>query len=233
MTDAPQFLDHIAYRKQDGATPGIVFLHGYRSDMFGTKAVELDKWTREWGGHYLRFDMRGHGESVVDRPFAELHLSDWFDDCQRVLTELTEGPQILVGSSMGGWMALLLARAFPERVKHIVGVACAPDFTKRIPQRGVKVEGGYRFGDDSFATDAFIEDGNRLCLLDNGMMDVHCPVTLLQGKEDDVVPWQLAESIKAHLPDGQCEIVYLEKGDHRLNCPEGLAALKKATRAAF
>ncbi len=230
--DTPSFLDHIAYRRHDGTGPGLIFLHGYRSDMFGTKAVALEDWAKEWGTHYVRFDMRGHGESMVDKPFSELYLSNWFEDCARVLNELTTGPQILVGSSMGGWMALLLARHFPERVRHVVGVAAAPDFTLRLPERGYVTEHGVHFGDDSFATHDFLADGNKITVLQTEL-DLKCNVTLLQGKEDDVVPWPLAEEIKSHLKPGQCDILYIEDGDHRLNRPDDLAVLKKAVQNAF
>lgn len=229
---APSYLDRIAYRRHDGAQPGIMFLHGYRSDMEGTKALALELWSQERGHAYIRFDMRGHGESKVDEPFSELLLSQWFEDCARVLQELTKGPQIVVGSSMGGWMALLLAKRYPDRVKHMIGVAAAPDFTKRLAQTGTIAPEGVYFGGDSFASHKFIADGNQIAVLDTPM-DLRCSVTLLHGKQDDVVPWQLAETIKNNLKPGQCEIVYIENGDHRLNCPEGLAALKKAVETAF
>jgi pimeloyl-ACP methyl ester carboxylesterase len=231
-TPAPSYLGPVAYRKTDGQTPGIVFLHGYRSDMEGTKALALDEWTREWNHAYLRFDVRGHGLSQVDAPFRDLHLSHWLEDACNAFDRLTEGPQILVGSSMGGWLALLLAHEFPERVKHIVGVAAAPDFTHRLPDGGTRGEDGFHFGDDSFASDAFLEDGNALTLL-HAPLELACNVTLLQGKEDDVVPWELAEAIKARLKPGQCTIYYIEDGDHRLNRPEDLALLKKAAETAL
>lgn len=224
--EAPSFAGPMAYRQRRGANPGVIFLHGYRSDMEGTKAVMLDQWTREWGQSYLRFDLRGHGLSKVDPQFHELHLSDWLQDAETALN-LTTGPQVLVGSSMGGWLSLLLAKRHPHRVKAIVGVAAAPDFTLRLPDRGTKVEGGVRFGDDSFATDQFLEDGNGLALLDQPL-DLDCPIFLLQGKQDDVVPWQLAEAIKDRCDPMQCMIHYIKDGDHRLNRPEDLEILKAA-----
>ena len=226
---APSFLGNIAYRKRDGKSPGIVFLHGYRSDMEGTKALALDEWTAAWGHSYLRVDLRGHGLTKTEEAFRDLHLSDWLDDAARAFDELTQGPQIVIGSSMGGWLAFLLAKKFPQRVAHIIGVNAAPDFTKRLPQRGRRVEGGVAFGDDSFASDAFLEDGNRLCVL-GGAMNIEAKVTLLQGKEDDVVPWQTAEAIKNVLRPGQCAIVYVPDGDHRLNRAEDLDLLKKTVK---
>lgn len=231
-TPAPSFLGPIAYRKREGKGPGVVFLHGYRSDMQGTKALALDEWAEHWGRAYLRFDLSGHGLSDTGLPFRDLHLSRWLNDAVQAFDALTEGPQVLVGSSMGGWLAFLLAKQFPDRVKHIIGVSAAPDFTKRLPQRGRLADGGVYFGDDSFASDAFLTDGNQLCVLDDAL-DIKCNVTLLQGKEDDVVPWQTAETIRKCLKPGQCEIIYIEDGDHRLNRPEDLALLKKAAEAAF
>lgn len=229
--EAPSYLGPVAYRLRTGKTPGVVFLHGYRSDMEGTKAVALDAWTQEWGCSYLRFDLRGHGLSTVDQPFSTLHLSDWLDDASKVL-ELTEGPQVLVGSSMGGWLALLLAKRFPDKVKAIIGVAAAPDFTRRLPDRGKMGPDGVHFGDDSFASHAFLEDGNALTLL-HEPLNLSCPITLLQGKEDDVVPWQLAEAIKAQCAPDQCTIYYIQDGDHRLNRPEDLQILRTCVRFAF
>lgn len=225
----PDYLDHIAYRRRAGqGRTGILFLHGYKSDMEGTKALALDNWAAGWNAPYTRFDMRGHGLSRISRSFEDLFLSDWLDDAARVLNELTAGPQILVGSSMGGWLALLLARRYPDKVRHVIGVAAAPDFSKRIREnRGTRVEGGFRFGDDSFASDAFLDDADALCILD-APLDVSCPVTLLQGKLDDVVPWPVAEAIKAQCAKGQCDVHYIDDGDHRLNCEAGLAYLKKS-----
>ncbi len=229
--EAPSYLGPIAYRQRGGTSPGVVFLHGYRSDMEGTKALMLDQATREWGCSYLRFDLRGHGLSRVDQPFSALHLSDWLDDASKAL-QLTEGPQVLVGSSMGGWLSLLLAKRFPDRVKAIIGVAAAPDFTLRLPERGKMGPDGVHFGDDSFASHAFLEDGNLLTLLDKPL-DLHCPVTLLQGKDDDVVPWPLAEEIKAQCNPGQCTVYYIQDGDHRLNRPEDLQILRTCVRFAL
>ncbi|MBN2759277.1 MAG: alpha/beta hydrolase, partial [Rhodobacteraceae bacterium] len=118
----------LAYHKSDGRGPGIVFLGGFMSDMSGTKAVWLEDWARAQGRAFLRFDYSGHGES--SGAFTDGCIGDWAADAMAALTALTEGPQVLVGSSMGGWIALLLARAIPERVHALVGIAAAPDFTE-------------------------------------------------------------------------------------------------------
>ncbi|MCI5086493.1 MAG: alpha/beta hydrolase, partial [Rhodovulum sp.] len=118
----------IAYVKTQGTGPGIVFLGGFRSDMQGTKAVFLEDWAKQQGRAFLRFDYSGHGES--SEAFEDGAIGDWAEDAREVLTHLTEGPQVLVGSSMGGWISLLTARAMPERVCGLVGIAAAPDFTE-------------------------------------------------------------------------------------------------------
>ena len=122
---------HIVEAQGDiSASPGVVFLGGFRSEMTGTKASWLDDWARSRGRAYLRFDYSGHGASSGE--FEEGCVGDWAEDATEVLERLTEGPQVLVGSSMGGWIALLLARRLPERVAALVGIAAAPDFTERM-----------------------------------------------------------------------------------------------------
>ena len=118
----------IAYHKTDGQGPGIVFLGGFRSDMDGTKAVYLENWAKEQDRGFVRFDYSGHGRSEGE--FEDGCIGEWAQDAADVLDELTEGPQVLIGSSMGGWISLLLAKSQPERVQGLVGIATAPDFTE-------------------------------------------------------------------------------------------------------
>ncbi len=118
----------LAYDRVEGRGPGIVFLHGFRSDMTGTKAEHLAAWARAEGRAFLRFDYSGHGQS--SERFEDGAIGDWFEDAVTALTQLTDGPQVVVGSSMGGWIALLLARALPARFAGFVGIAAAPDFTE-------------------------------------------------------------------------------------------------------
>ena len=118
----------LAYHKTDGAGPGVVFLGGLKSDMEGTKALHLEAWARREGRAFLRFDYSGHGQS--SGAFTEGCIGDWAEDAHAAITALTAGPQVLVGSSMGGWIACLVARACPGRVAGLVGIAAAPDFTE-------------------------------------------------------------------------------------------------------
>jgi pimeloyl-ACP methyl ester carboxylesterase len=118
----------IAYHKIDGTEPGVVFLGGFKSDMDGTKAVYLEDWAKAKGRAFLRFDYSGHGQSSGD--FVDGCIGDWADDAQEAILALTEGPQILVGSSMGGWIALLMAKRIPQKIAGLVGIAAAPDFTE-------------------------------------------------------------------------------------------------------
>ncbi|MGF1501638.1 MAG: alpha/beta fold hydrolase, partial [Paracoccaceae bacterium] len=205
---APEFFDRapnlqIAYHRQagegDGANlPGVVFLGGFRSDMTGTKAVFLEAWARERGRAFLRFDYSGHGAS--DGRFEEGTIGQWAGDAEAVLEALTAGPQILVGSSMGGWIAFLLARARPERVAGILGIAAAPDFTEDLMWARMTEETRSRLMTlgrieepsdydpvPTPITRELIADG-RTHLVLRSPLGVEGPVGLLHGTDDGDVP---------------------------------------------
>ena len=182
----PKFLTgsggpRLAYRRVDGRGPGVVFLGGFMSDMTGEKATALDGFCRRRGHAFLRFDYRGHGAS--GGRFEESVLSDWLADTLAALDRLTEGPQVLVGSSMGGWLMLLAALARPERVHALIGIAPAPDFVLRMEagltadqQEALDEQGFFlrpsEYGDGPYTiTKALIEDGKRHCLLDSPIPD--------------------------------------------------------------
>ena len=225
----------IAYRRLAGATPGIVFLGGFRSDMTGTKALFLEDYCRRHGRAYLRFDYFGHGESSGD--FAEGTIGRWREDAIAVIDSLTEGPQILVGSSMGGWIMLLAALARPQRVAALVGIAAAPDFTEELlparltPEQHRKIEetgrvvlpsdydpAGYLY------TRALIEDGREHLLLRRPIpLDV--PARLLHGLADASVPWQLSRRVAEHLQSRDVIVTLVKNGDHRLSSAADLARL--------
>lgn len=225
----PIYDGDIAYRKIDGRTPGIFFLHGYASDMDGTKSEYLAQWAQDNGQAMLRFDMRGNGLSQGH--FDDFTLQDWLDDACHMFEHHTSGPQIIVGSSMGGWLAFHLAMRFPKRVKAIIGIAAAPDFVKKIPINGTKTDAGYILESGLTFTDRLLEMGDSLCIL-SGTIEIDCPVMLLQGKLDDSVPWETAELIKSRLKPNQCEILYVDDADHRFSSPKDLETLKKAVKTA-
>ena len=226
----------LAYHKTGGAAGAIMFLGGFRSDMTGSKATFLEARCRAKGKAFLRFDYRGHGAS--DGDFASLTLSDWLDDALFALDRLTEGPVILAGSSMGGWLALRAARERPGRICGLLGIAAAPDFTRwmqagmtpaqkaQLAAQGyIEVPGEYG-GAPYRITRALLDDGERHCLLDR-KLPLGCPVHLLQGQRDPDVPWQTANRIRDAL-GGAAEITFIPDGDHRLSRPEDLELIWRA-----
>jgi pimeloyl-ACP methyl ester carboxylesterase len=227
----------IAYHRLAGAAPGIVFLGGFRSDMNGNKALFLEDYCRERGRAYVRFDYFGHGESSGD--FAEGTVSRWRDDSVAVLDSLTEGRQILVGSSMGGWIMVLAALARPERVAGLVGIAAAPDATTDLmlarfneEQRRELHKTGRVILPSEFDpagylyTRALIEDGNRNLVL-RGPIRLSCKVRLLHGMEDKSVPWQQSLGLCERLQSRDVELTLVKDGDHRLSRDEDLVRLAR------
>jgi len=243
MSDAPttqQWLERdgghrLAYHRLEGAEPGVVFLGGYASDMTGTKATFLDAWCRERGRAYLRFDYLGHGQS--SGRFEEGTIGRWTDDALAAIDALTEGPQILVGSSMGGWIMLNVALQRPERIAGLVGIAAAPDFSQDIwwslsPQDQDRLESQGTLpiseGEESLiVSHAFIEDG-RDHLVMRRPMAISAPVRLLQGMEDDAVPLPTAHRIAEKLESDDVVVTLIKDGDHRLSRDEDLARLGAA-----
>lgn len=218
----------IAYEQVPGRGPGVVFLGGFRSDMTGTKACALAGWAAAEGRAFLRFDYSGHGGS--GGAFEDGCIGDWLADARAVLG-LTEGPQVLVGSSMGGWIALLLARDAPERVAGLVTIAAAPDFTEdamwagfdaarreRLMHEG-RVEMGSEYSDDPYViTRRLIEDGRRHLVLREALR-LPMPVRMLQGTEDADVPQRVAERLLAHAEGGDIRLTLVKGADHRFSTP--------------
>ena len=228
----------IAYHRCAGAAPGIVFLGGFRSDMTGAKALFLADYCRRRGRAYVRFDYFAHGRSTGD--FADATISHWRDDAVAVIDSLTEGPQILVGSSMGGWIMVLAALARPQRVAALVGIAAAPDFTTDLlPQR--LSEAQRRTLDDEgrivlpsaydpagyLYTRALVEDGDRNLVL-RDTIPLACPVRLLHGMEDESVPWRQSLTLVERLAGADATLTLVKDGDHRLSRDEDLARLAGA-----
>jgi pimeloyl-ACP methyl ester carboxylesterase len=249
----PEYLDvgggaaarRIALRKRAGKAPGVVWLGGFKSDMKGTKAVALDEHAAKAGRAYLRFDYSGHGES--DGRFEDGTITRWLEDALAVFTAHARGPQIVVGSSMGGWMALLLARALANGGAHnsdaklagLVLIAPAPDFTEELMWQKFsddvraeiettgKWERPSQYGDGPYAiTKNLIEDGRKHLLLGKPIQ-VKCPVRILQGVLDPDVPWQHAMKLVSCLAQDDVTMTLVKDGDHRLSRPEDIERLIK------
>ncbi len=238
----PQYLEtqagrRLAYHRFSGREPGVVFLGGLRSDMTGTKAIYLDDWARRSGRAFLRFDYSGHGQS--DGAFTDGCIGDWAEDAREAITRLTDGPVVLVGSSMGGWICLLLAKRMPEKVAGMVTIAAAPDFTEdgmwaewTEEQRRACEEEGHvalasEYGEDMIVTRRMIEDGRRHLVLRDAL-SVAVPVRMLQGTADADVPTDVALRLLDHIngPDVRLELV--KGADHRFSDP---ACLDTITRS--
>jgi pimeloyl-ACP methyl ester carboxylesterase len=217
----------IAYNRLAGKGPGVVFMGGFMSDKEGGKALALEALCRAEGRAFIRFDYQGHGMS--SGAFKDGTIGLWAKDAVAVIDALTEGPQILVGSSMGGWISLLAARARPARVKALVGIAAAPDFTVRMwnsefsdATRAEVIENGFMQrpcdygGDPYIITRALVEDGWRNRVI-AGPLHLDIPVRLIQGTEDPDVPWQTAQKIANAITGDDVEIILVPGGDHRLS----------------
>jgi pimeloyl-ACP methyl ester carboxylesterase len=234
----------IAVRARAGAAPGVFWLGGFNSDMKGTKAAALDGWATEHGRALVRFDYSGHGES--GGKFADGTIGRWLEDSLAVFERFCTGPQIVVGSSMGGWIALLLAREVAKRpcnasLAGLVLIAPAPDFTeelmwkhfspeirKQIETTGVWLRPSpYDDGSPYPITRALIEEGRNHLLL-GGSIDVGCSVRILQGGKDPDVPWQHAFALAHRLPADDVVLTMIQDGDHRLSRPQDIARIISA-----
>ena len=230
----------IAVRAREGKSPGVFWLGGFMSDMKGTKAQALDAWAETQGRACLRFDYSGHGELGGD--FTEGTIGRWLEESVAVFTRFAQGPQVVVGSSMGGWIALLLARELRQRkgaapIAGMVLIAPAVDFTeelmwkpfpaaikREIEEKGVWLrpseysEGLYPI------TKGLIEDGRRHLLL-GGLIETGCPVHILQGVQDPDVAWRHAVELVARFARDDVVLTLIKDGDHRLSRPEDIERL--------
>lgn len=230
----------VRYRKGKG-TPGLVWLGGYYSNMLGTKAQKLDEIAQQIGNPCLRFDYSGHGESKGD--FYLGTFSQWLKESLAVFEHFTRGPQILVGSSMGGWIALRMAQELKKRgitLKGLILLAPAPDFTKDLVKSAMtneqkqllRAQGFFTVPSDysdkgTPFTKCFLDDGENNLVM-NGIIDVECPVEILQGMEDKEVPFQHTISLMHHLPLHNVTLCLIRDGDHGLSRPQDLDLLKNA-----
>ncbi len=230
----------IAYHRTPAATslPGAIFLTGFKSDMTGGKARALEAFCRDRGQAFLRFDYRGHGAS--SGRFEDGGIGDWADDAIAALDALTAGPQILIGSSMGGWIMLLVALARPDRVAGLVGIASAPDYTEdlmwarfpaevraQLTQQGVW-HAPSRYDDGPYViTRRLIEDGRRHLVL-RAPLRISCPVRLLHGMADPDVPWQTSQRLLDRLGSADATLTLIKDAGHRLNEPPHIARIQTA-----
>ena len=224
-------LPALAYAKREGEGPTIVFLPGYGSDMEGSKAIALDAWAEAQGRAMLRFDYRGCGQS--EGVFGEATLDDWRDDALDLIDGLTDGPLILVGSSMGGWLMLLIALDRPERVAALVGIAAAPDFTSwgyddaqraAIENDGLIAIEHPDYDAPEITTRAFLHSGQANLLLEDEI-PIDCPVRLLHGQDDRDVPPSIAFRLGRALRSADVQTMLVKGGGHRLSRPGDLALL--------
>jgi pimeloyl-ACP methyl ester carboxylesterase len=233
----------IAVRVRNGASPGLFWLGGFKSDMQGTKALALDAWAAERNRACVRFDYSGHGESGGD--FAEGTIGRWLEESVAVFNQFCDGPQVVIGSSMGGWMALLLARELAKHpaqrasLKALVLIAPAPDFTEELMWKGfspdvrgqIETSGVWlrpsEYGDPYPITRNLIEEGRKHLLL-GGAIEVGCPVHILQGAKDPDVPWKHAFALAHRLPAEDVVLTMIQDGDHRLSRPQDIARILAA-----
>jgi pimeloyl-ACP methyl ester carboxylesterase len=242
---APQFLElpgrRLAYRKRLATDrtrdcAGILFLPGFRSDMAGTKATFLDGFCAARGLGYVRFDYSGHGAS--SGRFEDGTIGAWAQDASAIIDHVADGPLVLVGSSMGGWIMLLAALARPDRIAGLVGLAPAPDFTEALIWnrlsdgdrdrllRAGRLERPSAYADEpTVITRALIEEGRRHLLL-SAPVGIRCPVRLLHGMADPDVPHRLSLDLAERLVSNDVRVTLIKDGDHRLSRAEDLALLR-------
>jgi len=243
MSEISGFLDRpdgarLAWRLVEGAGPTVVWLGGFKSDMTGTKAQALADWAQAAGRAYVRFDYFGHGESSGD--FVDGTITRWREDAIAALNELTAGPLVLVGSSMGGWIACLAALAMARRVKAMVLIAPAPDFTETLMAPEIPPEGRAalardgvwlrpsEYGDPYPISARLLEDGARWSILGGEPIPIDVPVRILQGAEDPDVPWRHALELAQTLASPDVVFSLIKDGDHRLSRPQDIARLLAA-----
>ncbi|HEC00827.1 MAG TPA: alpha/beta hydrolase [Sphingomonadales bacterium] len=230
----------LAYCKLDGKGPTVVFFPGFMSDMEGSKALALEAFCREREQAYVRFDYSGHGKSSGD--FIDGTIGAWAEDGMAIMDQVTEGPLVLVGSSMGGWIGLLCALARKDRVRGYVGLAAAPDFTRDLCwnrysdeiKATLKRDGVYYepcdYGDDPYPmTLNLLQEGDNHLLLDSEI-GLTCTVRLIQGMRDSDVPPVTAQRISDALASEDVVITYVKNGDHRLSTDADLKRLCRVVK---
>ena len=225
----------IAYKTVKGRGLGIIFIHGLNSDMNGEKALTVEKYARKHKLNFVRFDFRGHGNS--DGKFEDFTISDWKKDLVNVIDNLTRGPQILIGSSLGGWLMMLAARVRPSRVKGMIGLAAAPDFGDNLynnltikNKREIKNKGIIKyssFGFSYFIRKKFFIDAKKNKVLDKPYR-YNKPLILIHGLKDNVVSSKVPKKILKKVTSKKIQIILLKNSDHRLSNKKDLQTLMSA-----
>jgi len=227
----------LAYHRSPGASPGVVFLGGFTSDMTGIKATTLERWCRGRGQAFIRFDYSGHGASSGQ--FADGTIGRWAGEALAVLDQLTEGSQILVGSSMGAWIMLLAALARPERIAALLGLACAVDFPRYLlwerlddhlrerlrRERVISLPSPY--GEPYIIALNLIEEAEQHRLLDRPGLPVNCPVRLIHGMSDADVPWRISLQVAERLTSADVRLLLIKDGEHTLSREKDLLLLTR------
>lgn len=229
----------IAYCRSGGKTPGVIFLPGFRSDMQGGKALALEAHCRRDGRAFVRFDYSGHGRS--EGRFTDGTVGAWRADVLDVLDQLSSGPQVLVGSSMGGWLMLLAALARPERIAGLVGIAAAADFATRLMEQRLPPAAKAALARDGIVhlpsayspeptpvTRRLVEEARAHEVL-LAPIPLTCPVRLIHGTADPDVPWELSLEVMRKLESADVELLLVKDGDHRLSSDHDLARLCRVT----
>jgi len=243
MTTAPDYLEtadnhRIAYHHTPGNPPGVIFLGGFMSDMTGAKALALEAWCQQQGVSFTRFDYSGHGQS--SGRFETGTIGAWLNDALAIFDQITAGPQIVVGSSMGGWLSLLLTLKRPERVQGVLTIACATDFTERLLRPALKpqqiaelqragiIELPSHYSKTPYRISRRLLDEGLNHQLLQGAIAINCPVHMIHGSADKDVPPLISQLTLERLTADDTRLTLIEGGDHRLSSPEQLARITGA-----
>jgi alpha-beta hydrolase superfamily lysophospholipase len=222
----------IAYKSLKGRGPGIIFIHGLNSDMNGAKALTVERYARKNNLNFIRFDCRGHGRS--EGKFEEFTISDWKKDLLDIIDNIAKGPQILIGSSMGGWLMMLAAKARPQRIKGMIGLAAAPDFGKdlynnlnkknkrEITSKGITKYTSYGFS--YYLTKKFFIEAEKNRILKKSLYFTK-PLVLIHGLKDNVVKEDVPRKILKKITGKNVNIIYLKESDHRLSSETDLKVI--------
>ena len=222
----------IAYKSLKGRGPGIIFIHGLNSDMNGAKALTVERYARKNNLNFIRFDCRGHGRS--EGKFEEFTISDWKKDLLDIIDNIAKGPQILIGSSMGGWLMMLAAKARPKRIKGMIGLAAAPDFGKdlynnlnkknkrEITSKGITKYTSYGFS--YYLTKKFFIEAEKNRILKKSLYFTK-PLVLIHGLKDNVVKEDVPRKILKKITGKNVNIIYLKESDHRLSSDTDLKVI--------